>query len=501
MAVSEASGPRTYGNWRKPRTAGLFGLGKIGTMTLLVGLVLAIFVMMLGRLVSALALIVALAALLLTTALRDKHDVSVLDKMATRAGWRVARAKGAHLYRSGPLGFALWGTHQLPGIAAALRVSEHKDSYKRPFALVHSPATSTFSIVLATEPEGAHLVDASRIDQQVAGWGQWIANLGDEPGLQACAVTVETSADTGHRLRSEVQGAMDPGAPEFAKRTLRQVVDSYPAGSSTITAYVTLTFGAGTVGGKKRSPEQMGRDLASRLPGLAADLARTGAGAVSPVSAQELCEVVRTAYDPDVATAMQEARAAGEMPQLSWTDVGPAAAEAEWAGYRHDSAYSVTYQMSQAPKSQVQFRVLKRLLEPHPSMMRKRVTLLYRPIDSGRAAAIVEADLATAQFNATSSSRKTSARAALAVKSSAATASEEASGAGLVNFGMLVTATVADEARLPEARAAIDQLSGSARITLRPVYGAQSSAFAASLPLGIVLPKHISAAASVRRSL
>ena len=44
----------------------------------------------------------------------------------------------------------------------------------------------------------------------------------------------------------------------------------------------------------------MGRDLAARLPALTQSLHATGAGAARPMSAQELCEVVRIAYDPHV---------------------------------------------------------------------------------------------------------------------------------------------------------------------------------------------------------
>ncbi len=181
-------------------------------------------------------------------------------------------------------------------------------------------------------------------------------------------------------------------------------------------------------------------------------------------------------------------------------DVGPVAADAEWGGYRHDEAYSVTYAMTTAPRGQVQSGVLARLLAPHPDIARKRVTLLYRPIDSARAAAIVEADVATAQFNATSGSR-TSYRAAAATRAAQATAQEEASGAGLVNFALLVTATVTDDEKRAEARAAVDNLAATARLRLRPVYGAQASAFAAALPLGIILPKHVSAPAAMRSSL
>lgn len=500
-AVETGTGPRTYGNWRKPSTAGLWGLGKLGTAVLLFGLVVMIIVMMAGRLLEALGLLLLLTLGLATIRWKDRHDKSVLDRAMARLGWRVARAKGAHLYRSGPLGFALWGTHQLPGIAASLRVSEHHDSYGRPFALIQSPSTSTYSVVVATEPEGAHLVDQDRIDRWVADWGHWLSNLGDEPGLQGCAVTIEAAPDTGHRLRREVNAAMDPEAPEFARQMLHEVVASYPAGSSMITAYVTLTFAAtNEVTGKKRSPEQMGRDLASRLPGLSGDLSATGAGSATPVSAAELCEIVRVAYDPQIAPVIEDAHARGDAVDLPWSDVGPVATEAEWDGYRHDGAHSVTYAMTTAPRGQVQSQVLSRLLAPHPDIDRKRVTMLYRPIDSARAAAIVEADVATAQFNATSGSR-TSYRAAAATRAAQSTAQEEASGAGLVNFALLVTATVTDDERLAVARAAIDNLAGTARLRLRPVYGSQSSAFAATLPLGILLPKHISAAATMKGSL
>ena len=89
----------------------------------------------------------------------------------------------------------------------------------------------------------------------------------------------------------------------------------------------------------------------------------------------------------------------------------------------------------------------------------------------------------------------------LAVRAAAATAEEEAAGAGLVQFGMLVTATVMDRNKAADARAAIDNLAASARLRLRPVYGSQDAAFAAALPLGLVLPKHIKVPSELREKL
>ena len=98
-------------------------------------------------------------------------------------------------------------------------------------------------------------------------------------------------------------------------------------------------------------------------------------------------------------------------------------------------------------------------------------------------------------------SNKPAARDSLAVRAAAATAAEEASGAGLVNFAMLVTATVTDVDRVAEAKAAIDTLAATARLRLRVVHGAQPAAFAAALPLGLILPKHVRGPATMRERL
>lgn len=492
---------RTYGNWRRPTSPGIIGLGSVGTGLLLFALIVIVIVVMTAGLIEAAVLALILGIVLLAVLTKDAHGKNVLSRTSARVGWWASKSRGTNIYRSGPLGRSMWGTYQLPGIAAPTRLSEHTDSYGRSFALLYTPATGSYSVVIGTEPDGAALVDQEQIDVWVADWGHWLANLGDEPGIEAASVTIETAPDTGTRLRREVLMNLDTESPGFAQRMLNEVVDDYPTGSSTVKAFVAITFAAlNRAGGKRRTADEMGRELAARLPGLTGSLQATGAGAARPLSAQELCEVIRIAYDPAAAHIIDEAHAEGGSPELLWPDVGPSAAQASWGGYRHDSAYSCTWAMTQAPRGNVQSGVLARLLAPHRDIARKRVTLLYRPVDPARAAAIVEADLRAAEFVGTASV-KPAARDILAVRAAAATAAEEASGAGLVQFGMLVTATVADLDRAPDARAAVDNLAATARLRLRPVYGSQDSAFAAALPLGLVLPKHIKVPTELRDKL
>ena len=480
MAATEIQEPRTYGNWRKPTSAGILGLGTIGTALLLVGLVVVVLTALIGGLLKAVVLAAVLAVLMVAVLSKDRHGRNVVSRASARGAWWWARSQRTNVYRSGPLGRSLWGTFQLPGLAASTRLSEHEDSYGRLFGMLYTPATSSYSVVIGTEPDGAALVDEEQIDAWVADWGHWLANLGDEPGIESASVTIETAPDTGTRLHREVMHNLDPDAPAFAQAMLEQVVDAYPSGSSTVKAYVAITFGAANrKGSKKRQAEEMGHELATRLPGLTAALQATGAGAAHPLTAQDLCEVVRVAYDPASAVLIDEAHSLGQHVELTWPDVGPVSAEAAWDSYRHDSGYSVTWEMTEAPRGTVQSGILARLLTPHQEIARKRVSLLYRPIDAARAAAIVEADLRAA------------ARDTLAVRAASATANEEATGAGLVQFGMLVTATVMDPAQAADARAAVDNLAATARLRLRTVYGSQDSAFAAALPLGLNMSKHL----------
>lgn len=501
-SMSSSSGTvRTYGNWRRPVTSGLFGLGSIGTAILLVGLIVSVLVTMSKGLWWGLIVFVIVAMIMTTVVIRDKHGKSLLGRAVARVTWWRSNRLGAYLYRSGPLGFTPWGTHQLPGLVAQLRLSEHQDAYGRPFCLIHAPSTGTYATVIATEPDGASLVDREQVDVWVASWGHWLANLGDEPGIEAASVVVETAPDTGHRLAREVVNQIDPGAPPFARAMLEQVVNDYPVGSNQVRAYVTLTFSAtSSATGKRMSGDEVGRELAARLPGLTGSLSSTGAGAARPLAAAELCELVRIAYDPAAAALIDEAHIRNEDTALSWNDVGPVAHEAAWDSYRHDSALSISWAMTTAPRGNVQSSVLARLLAPNPVLARKRVALLYRPIDAARAAAMVEADLRAAQFIQTSV-RTPTARSVMATRAATATAQEEAAGAGLVNFAILVTATITDARREAEARAVVDNLGATARLRLRPVYGAQAAAFASSLPLGLVIPKHLQVPAVLKERL
>lgn len=498
--ANASDAPRTYGNWRKPKSVGIGQLGIIGTGALLLLCLVVVLAQQLAGLLAALGIAALGSLVLLGMILKDKHDLSAIQRIGIRLGYQQAARARSRLYRSGPLGRGTWGTNQLPGLLAATKLIEAKDSYDRPFAIVSWPRLGHYAIVISCEPDGAGQVDQDQVDNWVAHWGHWLASLGHEDGVVGASVTVETAPDTGYRLESEVRHNTAADAPAVARQMLAEVVDTYPRGAAHVKAWISITFSAQSRTGRRATADEMALELATRLPNLTAGLASTGAGHVRPTTAQELCEVIRIAYDPAAPSVIDEAKAMGQRIELHWSEVGPAAHQAFWDKYRHDGAWSVTWAMTIAPRGEVLDRVLQPLLAPHRAIARKRVTILYKVMDPGIAARIVEADMKSSDFRTYSSSRP-AARQQADQAAAERTRQEEARGAGLIDFGMLVTATVTDSEALIDAVAAVERLSSQSRMRLRAVYGSQDSAFAAALPLGIVPESHLLVPSTVRGAL
>ena len=416
-------------------------------------------------------------------------------------------------------------------------------AYGEPFALIHLPSTKHYAVMIRCDPEGSQLVDVETVDEWVACWGGWLARLGHESNLDACTVTVETAPDPGSRLAVEVQAMLADDAPALSRAMLTEAAYSYPHGSAAVTAYVTLTFsarhichteaegvlsrqgggpaaataGTGTATSKGqgrnksstgvRSSQEMAAQIGRRLPLLLHQLRSVGAGTGAAMTAAEVAETVRVAYDPAAAELLDRARAqqarhnGDRQPLVGWDDAGPVAQVEAWDHLRHDSGASITWQMVDVPHGAVQSRVLEQLLEADEQLARKRVTLIYRPHDPASAARVADADVRTAAGRASLRQGESRANESLNLASARQSAAEQATGAGLTRFSMLVTATVDDPAKLAQAAEVIDQLGPACQLRLRRCYFAQAAAFAAALGVGVVLPKHVAVPDVVRDNL
>ncbi|MER5495512.1 SCO6880 family protein [Streptomyces sp. NPDC002490] len=480
---SDALTRPTYGNWRRPRRPGLGPLGLLGTVIAFGGLLVTLLASLVS-LAAAVTVLVPVALLLAPLALRTADGRNVYQLLAVRIGWMRRRAGGSTSYVAGPLSRRPGGRFPPPGLLARTRMHEGRDAYDRPFGVIHHPGRNLYTLVLACEPDGGSLVDPEQVDVWVASWGDWLNRLAHEPGLRGAQVVVETAPDTGTRLAAEVLPRISPDAPAAARAVMEEVVQRYPTASSEMHTYIALTYGP--TGGPKRDVDDVVTELSMRLPGLLAGLVAAGGGAAHPLSAERIAETVRVAFDPAVAPDVLGLRAEDSGTGLEWADAGPAATVETVTAYQHDSGVSRSWLLTLAPRGTVRSSVLRGLLEPAPGTRRKRVSLVYRPIDPATSARIVESDRRAAHFMGSSRGGLVQARATSEIRAAEQTAAEEAAGAGLVEFSLMVTVTVDEESGLRDADITVRNLQASSRVSMRPADRMQASAFACTLPVGIL---------------
>lgn len=472
---------RTYGGWRRPVSYGFLNLTLTQSLGSLVGVGIVFLLGLNKGMLWACGGAILLVGWGWVITTKDKHQVNLIDRAEEKIVFGLNKAKGNTVFRGGALAPTKKTSQRLvlPGILSDCKVSEYVDSWNRSFALIEH-ASGTGAVVMRLTPAGSNLVDQETVDNQVAYWGQWLGDLSNESGIAGASITVETLPDLGGRLYSEVTSRRAANCPQVAGEVIEGVLDE-STGSNQVRVWVTLTFDMAALGGRK-DKEIAGREIASRLPGLTQGLVAAGGGATHLVTVNELARLVRSAYDPDSEELFDQALAAGQTINLDWSQSGPVFAQADFSSYRHDGAVSRVWTMTCPPRGAVQSAVLSRLLEPNRDVQRKRVTILYQPMDAAKAPSVVERDLNHARANAAGA--RPSARSISELAAASEVASEEASGAGLVDFAMIITATTTPD-HLEDTSVTVNALSAASRLLIRPAYGAQDSGFALGLPLGL----------------
>jgi hypothetical protein len=482
---------RTYGGWREPRG---WGLGRLtGAQSAVVGgvLLVAFFLFPLGIGIGIVAL--ALAAMV-TAATVVPFDNLTLSARITRGVRSIfARSSGASSFVSGAL-TRHERKHDLPGLLAPLVPLTTDDGRGGKQVLLWHRITGHLTAILRVSPIGISLADARDTDRWVASYGSWLADLGYKPMVSSVAVTVDTAPTGGTTVADYVAGRIDPTSAPLARQILSELVAATPTAASDVTTSVSVTFDP-----KKASPQPPDllaatAEVTRWLPGIESKLGSCGTSVLGRASTPWLIRRLRTAFDPmargEAARTPHTTTGAtvtGDATDvLRWEDGGPVVAEDDWDHYRHDTGYSVSWALDEAPRQEVTSRVLVPLMSP--GVFPRRVTLLYRPFSAGDAAKLVEREIG-GQSLRREWSRKTKRDETQRDRDDAhrarQAAQEEAQGAGLGLFTVWVTTTVTDQAMLPAAIADVEERAGQSKLRLRQCRGAQAAGFAASLGVGI----------------
>lgn len=493
-----------YGHLRRPKAPGISGMSPVQFLVTVVLILVAVVLVFLINFWLGLGWIAVCALVMapwvIGTTIFDSNPYAGIVR---RTKHRRGEVRGHTTLAQGPTGTVSHGAFTLPGMMASGELLQAVDGYGVPFAMIHHTAADHYSVVIETEPEGIVGRDQKDLDRKAALWGTYLGALSRHRDLIGAQVVVETVPDTGLRLERAARAGVQKDAPEFSKRVVDATIAAAPAGSAQVVTTVTLTFDAskGTERGK-RSRDTVADDIGTRLPGLISQLRQTGAGAnLRARVAADIVDDARVAFDPSVVAEVEKARANGGTG-LTWEECGPVSAHSAPDHYSHDGHVSMSMVMVEPPRGVFYTLQMKELLDPSPRVPRKRVAMLYRPLDPALSAQLAEWRVTSASSDATSDRRRgTSARKKAALTSAEQNAKAEAEGSPFVRVATIVTGTVADPDDLPEVHATLLNLSQQARLKFRPAWGMHDVAFIASMPLGIVLPERVAVPAVLRETI
>lgn len=504
--MTKAAQEGVFGNLTTPRASGLWGLSLVQSAALAPLPVLFILFLAGQRFVTAFSLVGITGLVLLLMKIKVRNGRTVFGRIAVRWNqWRKEKTK-KDIYLSGPSGPGTPdGATRLPGLMARSELSEHLDAYDRPFGLIRlsGGGVHQYSVVFETHPDGGSLIDPEQMENRIAHWANWLTQLGMDESIRGAQVTIETAPDSGFRLRNMLNKKARPDAPEFSTQVVDAIRETSVAGAPQLVCRISVTFDGRRLesSNKDRGVAEMAEEIGGKIPELVANLGGTGAGNVQVCTAQDIIDFTRVAYDPTVGSTVEEMQATAEGTGLVWEDAGPSFMRDGFDTLLHDRAASRSWTMWQGPTGHFRSNSLMRIMEPtnDANVLRKRVTLLFRPIPSHKTSYVVQNEQKNANFSG--SQQRFNARADQRRAAAEKTAQEEAQGAGLERFGLIVTLTARDEESLKHWDRQVPALLSPAKLRVRTALANQAITFQAGLPLGLVLADHMLIPEAIRKGV
>lgn len=318
-----------------------------------------------------------------------------------------------------------------------------------PFTALHYPDAQQYAVPMICRPNGGERMGVRERNQRTADWAGLGNDLAQIPSARQYTVTVEAAPRTEVEARRQMEDYIHPDAPAGAQEVTRERLNIGLEEHAGLTTWVTITFDAIEKGNSEAARRANAEHIAQLLPGIKRRLSTAGAGRVRYATERDLAEYHRMMIDPRTRPLIEEAHAEGEDTGITWKDSGPVSWKPRHDYLVHDGAVSQTMYMTQPPAGQFPDTVLRGLLEPHPDVEIKRVTLVKQVIHPGRATVLTQRDIGSAE-NRRENQRR-SGKAKLEEKIALRNADENAEGFALEDFTIMVSVTVTDPAQLKRA--------------------------------------------------
>ncbi|MFJ8335388.1 SCO6880 family protein [Streptomyces sp. NPDC094437] len=476
MSTHEVPRTLTVSGFRTRSSFGFAGLSK--NVTMAAAGVLVMEGVIATRVPASLFVTLPVTALALVLAAARRHGMPAAAYYWARLAWHQAAKSEAASYRRVllPDPYAL----DLPGVGASSTLIKAVDpTTGRPVGVVHDRSTGRMTVTTLLAPGGTLMAPTAAVQSTLRTWASVLDQMSTDEQIEGASVTIQITPGAGEALADDVAARRDPHAPDFARRTIDELVRTTPHATASVAPWMSVSVDP-LAGPNPPTDlvEQVGQTLRV-VDSL--DLSGTGTDIERRATDVDVRRLVRSAYDPAVFNARDK-----DFADLQWGECGPQAADDGWTEYAHDGGISISYVLREMPRRPISYSVLLPLLAP--GRFQRRITLAYRVLDPHEGEAVLEREISYAQQRAQATA-EFKGRAKWSQKADAqraeAAAAQVASGAQVVEWTLMVTVTARSTDQLDAARAETERAIKATRgIRMRPAYGAQAPVFAAGLPLG-----------------
>lgn len=389
----------------------------------------------------------------------------------------------------------------LPGVLAHMEELDGTDGRGQPYTLLHHPGAKLLVAVFACYPDGNALQTQGAINREVSWYAFWHSQLSTDTTVAGAAVVVDSALRPSAPLVQRVDMSVDPDAPEIAQQATREAARRLPGRYSESTAWAVVAF---KIDSLATSTEEAEAEVASKIPYHIDLLRDAGAGAVIPATSQMLAQMARVSYDPERSAEYGLDELQGFFNPMRVSEAGPEYFDdAHRRVVLHDGVASMSALMLVPPRMEITESTMNMLFAPANDMLRKRTTVLYRPVPPDQTMNVVERATKNTRRSASASGGEDSAQTQVDKATNRRMEDQVAHGAMMTRFGILVSVTFnADQRSYRAALTKLKSLLEGTGLTYRFCEWDAGPALHVSMPLGILpwlyetLPQQVARAAS-----
>ena len=413
------------------------------------------------------------------------------------AGWAAARVTGRRSWRAPLPLFPASGTAAvLPPALRGVDVIEVRWRGRRVAAVRDRRAGRLTAVFPVTGAQFANQDPAAQ-DTLLAGWGDVLGGhaTGASPVVQVGWSDVAAPADPGdhHEWADDLLTAHTDGrdtvVPVGDPAGYRDLVDEVARAAVVHHTVVWVTVDGGQTPGGGKPVERAEAHLPVAIDDLTAAFGTAGLSTGGPLTAAGLWRLLRARIDPtDASASARHGSLAARLGLVGAHNAAPLALSTAWSELRMDGMFHRVWWVESWPRRPQPGDWLAGFLatgEP------RTMTVVHRPLDTERSQRRIESQLVKLsahrarkedrQRRVTEADERTEA----AVRD---LESELASGYSEVLYLGLVSVTAPSLEELDAAGRRIEQAARAHGMGLRVLHGRQDTAWAASLPFGLVAP-------------